>query len=105
LDFIVHTGVTTEIEPGREFGVSGVMALMETYLQKGHTVWMDNWYSSPQLYDHLHKNKTNTCGTVRRNRKVLPKFAKKNKGKSQTDSRSTDNMMAIGGWAIGKCVC
>jgi hypothetical protein len=79
LDFIVHTGATTEIGPGREFGVSDtvVMALMEKYLQKGHTLWMANWYSSPQLYDHLHKNKTNTCGTVRRNRTGMPKFKKK----------------------------
>jgi hypothetical protein len=96
LDFIVYTGATTEIEPGREFWVSGavVMTLMEKYLQKGHTLWMDNWYSSPQLYDHLHENKTNTCGTVRRNRKGTPKFSKKLE-KGQTDSRSTDKMMTI----------
>jgi hypothetical protein len=96
LDFIVYTGATTEIGPGREFGVSDtvVMALMEKYLQKGHTLWMDNWYSSPQLYDHLHKNRTNTCGTVRRNSKGMPEFSKK-LGKGQTDSRSADKMMAI----------
>jgi hypothetical protein len=53
--FIVYTGATTEIEPGREFWVSGavVMTLMEKYWQKGHTLCMDNLYSSPQLYDHL----------------------------------------------------
>jgi hypothetical protein len=73
-------GATTEIEPGREFGVSGAVAttLMEKYLQKGHTLWMDNWYSSPQLYDNLHKNKTDICGTVRRNKKGILNFKKKN---------------------------
>jgi hypothetical protein len=64
---------------------------------------MDNWYSSPQLYDHLHENKTNTCGTVRRNRKGMPKLKKKLE-KGQTDSRSTDKMMAIR-WLDRREVC
>jgi hypothetical protein len=61
LYFILYTGATTEIVPDREFGVSGavVMTLMEKYLQKGHTLWIDNRYSSPQFYDHLHTNTTN----------------------------------------------
>jgi hypothetical protein len=87
LDFIVYTGATTEIVPDRKFGVSGavVMTLMEKYLQKGHTLWLDNWYSSPQLYDHLNTNKTNTCGTVRKNRKEMPKFPKIKLDRGQTD--------------------
>jgi hypothetical protein len=69
MDFIVYTGASTEIISDSEFGVSGAVmqTVMEKYLQKGHTLWFDNWYSSPLLYDCLHKNKTNTCGTVRRN--------------------------------------
>jgi hypothetical protein len=45
LDFIVHTGATTEIVPDCKFGVSSavVMTLMEKYLPKGHTLWIDNW--------------------------------------------------------------
>jgi hypothetical protein len=65
-DFTVYTGATTEIVPETEFGISGAVAktLMGNYLQKGHTLWIDNWYSSPQLFHHLHQDMTNVCGTI-----------------------------------------
>ena len=34
-------------------------------LNKGHTIYMDNWYSSVRLYLYLLKKKTLACGTVR----------------------------------------
>jgi hypothetical protein len=51
MDFIVYTGASTEIIPDSEFGGSGavIQILMEKYLQKGHTLWTDNWYSSPVI--------------------------------------------------------
>jgi hypothetical protein len=42
-------------------------------LQKGYCLYIDNWYSSPHLYNKLYKLKTNVCGTVRINRKGMPK--------------------------------
>ncbi|XP_066596503.1 piggyBac transposable element-derived protein 4-like [Prorops nasuta] len=42
-------------------------------LEKGHCLYIDNWYSSPDLYNKLYKLKTNVCGTVRKNRKHMPK--------------------------------
>ena len=52
-----------------------VVSLLElaNCLGKGHHVYMDNFYSSPQLFDELLKNNTHACGTVRANRKGLPK--------------------------------
>jgi hypothetical protein len=49
MDFTVYTGANTEIIPDSELGVSGavIQTLMEKYLQKGHTLWVDNWYSNP----------------------------------------------------------
>jgi hypothetical protein len=35
---------------------------------------VDNWYSSPDLFVWLHNRATNACGTVRKNRKQMPKF-------------------------------
>lgn len=83
LDFIVYTGSTTEhidastLEEG--IGKSGaiVSTLMEPYLNKGHTLFIDNWYSSPALSEKLAKQKTGTCGTVKSNRKGMPKFPTK----------------------------
>jgi len=52
LDFIIYTGGTTEIIRTSELGVSGsiAMTLMEKYLDKGHVLYVDNWYSSPKLF-------------------------------------------------------
>ena len=43
-------------------------------LNKGHVVYMDNYYSSPELYLELDYFDTYACGTVRKNRKELPKL-------------------------------
>jgi hypothetical protein len=67
---------------------------MQKYLKKGHNLWLENWYSSPLLYNWLHENGTNACGTVTRNRKGMPQMTDKLK-KGQTDSRYTDNMLAL----------
>ena len=34
-------------------------------LYKGYTIFMDNWFSSCQLYDYLHHRQTTACGTTR----------------------------------------
>lgn len=47
-------------------------------LEKGHYLYIDNWYSSPDLYNKLYKLK-NVCGTVRTNRKHMPKALKSKK--------------------------
>jgi hypothetical protein len=42
-------GATTDIVEDRELGISGpvIQTLMTTYLNKGHNLWIDDWYSSP----------------------------------------------------------
>ena len=51
---------------------------------KGHHVYLDNYYSSPELFSELHYLETFCCGTVRSLRKNLPlavtKVKLKNKG-------------------------
>ncbi len=68
LDFIVYTGSSTEIKLDQNLGKSGsvVMTLMEPYLNKGHSLFVDNWYTSPRLFEKLHEFKTGACGTVRK---------------------------------------
>ena len=53
LDFIVYTGSTIETKDFPSLGISGsiVMTLMEKYLHVGHVLYLDNWYSSPTLYE------------------------------------------------------
>jgi len=38
----------------------------------GHKLLMDNFFSSPRLFDDLDGHKINSCGTVRPNRKYMP---------------------------------
>lgn len=95
LDFIVYTGSTTEIMSFEDLGISGsvVMTLLQPYLGKGHSVFLDNWYSSPKLYNALQKQQTGACGTVRKNRQEMPEFDKLEKG--EIIHLNKNNLMAF----------
>ena len=62
LDFIIYTGTTTDIIKFRDVGISGsiVMTLMQSYLDKGHNLFLDSWYTSPALFETL-QCKVNWC--------------------------------------------
>ena len=42
-------------------------------LDKGHCMYMENFYTSPELYEELFFCSMYACGTVCPNRKGLPK--------------------------------
>lgn len=98
LDFIIYTGGTTEIANFdiENIGKSGsiVLTLMKDYLNKGHTVYVDNWYTSPALFSYLFANKTNACGTVKANRKGMPVMNKKLK-MGDIECKASQNILAI----------
>ena len=52
-------------------------------LGKGHHVYMDNYYSSPELFWELHFKETYACGTCRSNRKNMPESVTKAKLKKK----------------------
>ena len=56
-----------------------VLGLLEStnLLDKGHHIYMDNYYSSPELFSELYYRQTYACGTVQQNRKGLPATVKK----------------------------
>ena len=78
-DIILYTGKDTQIGETDNFGVSGavVLELLEPYLGRGHTLYIDNWYTSPLLAEELLKHDTGVCGTVKTNRKHMPENEKK----------------------------
>jgi len=39
----------------------------------GYKIFMDNFFSSPRLFDDLDRCKINSCGTLRPNRKDMPR--------------------------------
>ena len=95
LDFIIYTGSQTEIQRNNQLGVSGsiIMTLMDSYLHKGHNLFIDNWYTSPILFELLHAKSTGACGTVRRNRIGMPNFMNKLK-RGEHDYQHTDILLA-----------
>jgi len=50
-----------------------VLKLMEKLLDRGHALYVDNFYTSVPLAEALLNRKTLICGTLRKNRKHLPK--------------------------------
>lgn len=73
-------GLVSKVYTGKENGVvqtdlgrKAVMGLMESYLDKGYKLYMDNYYTSVPLFQDLEGRGTLACGTVRSNRKGLPK--------------------------------
>jgi len=62
----------------------------------GHCVYMDRWFSSLQIFDHLWDCKTKAVGTVMSNRKEMPKQAFSGKlKKGEKISRQQDHILAI----------
>jgi len=68
-DISDECGTTTKL-------VVGLMAYCGL-LNKGHHVYLDNYYVSPELFDELHFLGTSACGTVRTTRKGIPEALKK----------------------------
>lgn len=94
LDVIIYAGKATNIQGqgNQNLGVTGaiVAKLLSPYLNKGHSLFTDNFYTSSSLF----QNKTNSCGTVRQNRKQMPLFEQKLKT-GEVDWRSSGTMLAV----------
>ena len=61
------------------YGTRVVLTLMEDLLDKGHCVYIDNWYTSIEICNVLTNNTTEIVGNLRRDRKCLPDAVLKNK--------------------------
>ena len=53
-----------------------VLDLCQNYEHRNHTVYMDNYYSNPQLFKKLEQNEIGACGTVQPLRKHMPENIK-----------------------------
>lgn len=72
LKFFVYKG-KSEKPPTRTLRVTDVVLdLMEGYLDRGHFIYVDNFYNSPDLTRRLSQRKTYICGTLRKSRKNIP---------------------------------
>ena len=60
-----------------------MLSLVEPLLNKGRTLWMDNFYNSPALAQRLKSLKTDCVGTPRLSRKDVPQGVKDKKQKKR----------------------
>ena len=63
LDVIVYSGMDVDISKDDALGLCGavVKKFMASYLNKGHILYTDNWYTSPSLSMYLAQNNTDSC--------------------------------------------
>lgn len=95
-DLIVYTGASTDITLVEGLGVSGsvVATLLQKYLGKGRVLYVDNWYSSPTLFNFLLDHQTGACGTVRPNRRGMPTFRSR-MSRGEVEFRQNGDMLAV----------
>jgi hypothetical protein len=96
LDFSIYTGSTTNIEVIPSIGISGsiVMKLMRPNLHKEHNLFVDSFFTSPNLFDLLHQSQTGACGTVRKDRKGLPTLVSR-LSSDDIQFAKTNNMLGL----------
>ena len=72
-------------------------------LDQGYELYLDNWYSSPLLFHYLQTRRTNSVGTVRLNRRSMPRDLVVRK-KGDVDLRSSRTGMLALTWMDKKQV-
>ena len=71
-NWIIHTGKLPPDDTNRNITHRTVMLACEGVLDKGHHIYMDNYFSSPALYKELADHSTGACRTLRVNRIGVP---------------------------------
>jgi hypothetical protein len=59
-------------DSGLDASTNVVLNMYKPLLDRGHTLLLDNWYSSPDLFRRLTDRKPNVIGTVRPYRRGMP---------------------------------
>ena len=76
LDFIMYHGniapTLIEMQEGSLITERIPATLMQNYLNKGHHLFIDNYYTSIPLVEYFSRNGTYVTGTIRENRKQFP---------------------------------
>ncbi|CAF3954761.1 unnamed protein product, partial [Rotaria sp. Silwood1] len=96
MDFIVYKGSKASLNYQEDTGVTGsiVTTLLEPFLNKDHSLFVDNYYSSPVLFEYIHQYKTGACRTVQKNRTGLPIYEEIDEPGEQV-LYHTDNLLAL----------
>ena len=73
-----------------------VIHMMRALLNLGHTLYVDNYYSSIPLFTYLHDRGTNACGTARKNQvPPVARNAEVAKGESKAWSHDAADLLCV----------
>ena len=75
-----------------------VMKLVDPIKDRGHHVYMDNYYTSPQVFSDLRANGFGACGTLRLNRRGLPPAIQEKVRKGERRAIEVDASMLAVKW-------
>ena len=93
----IYTGKDRENEEG-EFGqgMRVVNDLIQPYENKGYHLYLDNFYTSPDLFKSLYEREVYACGTLRWGRRGFPKDIEINKSNSRRRDRGFSDWTMCG---------
>lgn len=103
-----YTGKGTMFRQEYEhFGLAtkSVMSLVHDLLNQGYTIAADNFYTSPELAELLIQKRTDIFGTMKKNRKDLPRELKEKKLKKGEIVAYQKGKMCAMKWADKKPLC
>ncbi len=85
-DFQIYCGKSDG--NGTNLGAQVVTSLSETLKHKYYHLYFDNFFSSVELMENLYKDGIYSCGTVRKDRKGLPKSVVNTKQSMQMEQNT-----------------
>jgi len=88
-NFTIYRGKEGESLSGNGLGHDVVMNLSSPFLNQGYRIYMDNFYTSPQLLKDLYENKTYATGTMASNRRGFPSQVKNKIGQFKNKPRGS----------------
>lgn len=95
-DMSVYSGQQSQLV---DKNISATHALVLQLVRRiegvGHKLYMDNYFSSPILFDDLLTRKINSCGTVRYNRRQMPQDIGQKLKKGDIVTRIKGNLSAV----------
>ncbi|GBN50136.1 PiggyBac transposable element-derived protein 3 [Araneus ventricosus] len=101
--FQIYTGKTKEVE--RNLGERVERDLTQTICGKNHILYMDNYFSSYNLFKFLEAQKIFSCGTINMSRKNLAKLAEdKSLNRGEFDWAVSNDSITCIKWKDKRCV-
>ena len=78
----LYLGKETRDQQSLPVACGVVVNLAEPYFDKGHVIYMDNFFTSPALFSNLADHQVGACGTLRTNKRGVPARIKEAKAKT-----------------------